>query len=167
MGCGDTSSYSQIGPYTWRAGGQEGHEDDSTSGLSVDWLQTSLGLTAGLNPRGPVAEHQKRGLVLSGVLQCSRLGVAGMGRMFTAQPVFHFHSDTAKASPRSQRRPAELQCQQLLWDGAESLGSALGQTLRKDDKSRQIWAWPKILGGLVLCTLLARDGTLLKLSRVR
>lgn len=52
-----------------------------------------------------------------------------MGRIFTAQPVFHYRSDTAKA----QHRPVGLLCQQLLWDGAEPLGSALGQTQRKAD----------------------------------
>lgn len=72
MGCGHTaSSYSQIVSYTWRAGGQEGHDDDSTSGLnsvrrangfSVDQLQTSLGLTAGLNPMDLRLSTRKEGL---------------------------------------------------------------------------------------------------------
>lgn len=53
--------------------------------------------------------------------------VAGLGRMFTAQPVFHYRSDTVKA----QHGPVGPPCQQLLWDGAEPLGSALRQTLRK------------------------------------
>lgn len=87
-----------------------------------------------------------------------------MGRIFTAQPVFHYRSDTAKA----QHRPVGLLCQQLLWDGAEPLGSALGQTQRKADngikesKADNGSALSKTLCGLVLCTLLVRDGVLLK-----
>lgn len=114
-------------------------------GLSLSWepnmlndvrdlrLQTSLGLTVGLTPMGPAAEHhgpRKEGWLIW-CPSVSLLWDAGVGRLFTASLFSTAVRAQPRPSPRTGHRPAGLLCQQLVWDGADPLGSALEQTPRK------------------------------------